>query len=93
MYLIALLAVRTKMALWPYDFRYFKGILSMGIAGVCAVSIRIPFDHLPLVQLPIQFVTMVFVFVYSLYILGLSQEDRVFIVMLLDRLRIKKKVF
>jgi O-antigen/teichoic acid export membrane protein len=93
MYLIALLVVRTKMALWPYDIRYLKGILSMGIASVCAFFIKIPFENLPMLQLPIQFVTMVFVFIFSLYTLGLYREDRIFILMMLGRLGIKKKVF
>lgn len=91
MYTIALILVRIKMKLWPYDFRYLKGFVSIGFAAFCALLIRFSVADPPLVKLALQFFIVVFSFMFSLYVLGLSQEDQVFIAMILKRLGIKKE--
>ena len=91
MYTIALIVVRMKMKLWPYDSRYLKGVLSIGFAGVCTWISKLLFTDLSLVNLGIQFVIIIFAFAFSLYLLGLSHEDQVFMTIILKRLGIGKE--
>jgi O-antigen/teichoic acid export membrane protein len=93
MYSIALFAVRTKMKIWPYNFHYFKGVLSIGFAGVCALVVKmLLLDPTPL-NLAIQFFVLVLAFSFTLYLTGLSSEDQVFVEVVLRRLGIEKDFF
>jgi len=93
MYSIALIAVRVKMKLWPYDIHYLKGVVSIGFAGFCTLIVKLLLANSSLIGLIIQFSIMVSAFIFSLYLLGLTREDQAFLVIILRRLGIKKEVF
>lgn len=93
MYSIALFVVRMKMKLWPYDFHYLKGVISIVIAGVAGWSMKyLLLDSSP-VCLAIQFLVIVGAFTIALFMSGLSNEDQVFVTIVLRRLGIETEFF
>ena len=75
LYLVALFQVRSLMNLWPYDRRLWKGVLS---AGVSACVILLLLRLIPMqsfLQITVAAVVAVGVFLLSLWLLKLDQED------------------
>jgi O-antigen/teichoic acid export membrane protein len=78
MFISILLLVRSKFGFWPYDARYFKGLWAALSAGAVVWLVGLA----PLsgdVILLVQFVIAFAVFGGGLLILGLDEEDRVFL--------------
>jgi O-antigen/teichoic acid export membrane protein len=75
LYLGALLSVRSRLSLWPYDWRFIKGILAAlaSTAAVAAVT-RLDVAH-PLSALLIQLCVATVVLVIVLLLAGLDAED------------------
>jgi O-antigen/teichoic acid export membrane protein len=86
-FLLGLLTVRRRLGLWPYDRRYYKGLL----AAVLTVGALVVLHWLPLNSAFIQLLTTTLVsigvFGGTLIMLGLDQEDREFVSLLRRRLR------
>jgi O-antigen/teichoic acid export membrane protein len=93
LYLMTLLSVRLKMNLWPFDLRYVKGLVAVGIASILALAIKFGFNGFYVYNLVLQFAVIIIVFALTLLLLGLSHEDRAFIRIFLDRLGIKINIF
>jgi len=72
---VALFQVRSLMNLWPYDRRLWKGALSAGIsAGMILLLLRlVPMQSF--LQITVAAVVAVGVFLLSLWVLKLDQED------------------
>jgi len=79
LFLIGLVQVRGALALWPYDRRYLKGLVSVvASAAVVYWLARFPFTQ-TLPGLTLVTLASVGLFVLILLILGLDAEDRQFV--------------
>ena len=75
MYLAALFQVRSLLGMWPYDKRYWKGLFSAVVsAGVILLVSKI-FPIEPFQQIVIALGGAMTVFLLSLWLLRLDQED------------------
>ena len=85
--LLGLFQVRNLLQIWPYDRRFLKGLLAVvPTVGALLLIRAIPIDSPPLILLSVAIVSGG-VFTGSLLLLGLEEEDWVFIRMIQTRLR------
>lgn len=87
-----IIAARRLIDVWPYDGRYLKGLAAGGLAMLAVFLLRGPITPLPiLVRLIIGGLTATAVFVVTILVLGVDQEDRTFIQSLWARVTRKGK--
>lgn len=82
MYLTALMMVKLRMNIWPYDFRFLKGGLAVLAAAGAAFGIGSLLDTTVVLNIAAQFAATVVTFVLALYLLKLDREDRTFLRMI-----------
>jgi hypothetical protein len=75
------LLVKRLLGIWPYDRRYFKGLLAIGVTAGVLVGLRWTVPLSPLFLLLSAGVLSVLVFGGVLLALKLDPEDREFIQM------------
>lgn len=75
MYLPALLQVRSLLRLWPYDRRYWKGLISAAISAVVVLLISNLFPMEPVSQIVLALGSATGTFLLSLWLLKLEPED------------------
>lgn len=88
LFLIGLFQVRYFLNLWPYDRRYFKGLLAASIAAFILYLLKSANVNPPALYLSLVILLAVGIFAGLLLLLGLDEEDREFI--RLAKLRIKR---
>jgi O-antigen/teichoic acid export membrane protein len=91
LYIAGLAQVRIILKLWPYDHRYVKGIVALGIsAGVLLlINWMLNLSPIPLILLSVSIAYLVFGLM--LLSLGLNNEDREFVQLIIARLKLIAK--
>lgn len=84
--LISIFMARVLLRLWPYDRRYWKGLLATGAASVAILLLRQLSITSPYLTLAGAAVCSVVVFVAVLVLLGLDAEDKEFLHLIFGRL-------
>lgn len=83
--LVSVFVARRLLRLWPYDWRYLKGLVATGAASAALVLFRQLPVALPYLVLTGAAAISIIVFVAVLVLLGLEVEDREFLHMILTR--------
>ncbi len=77
--LVSTLVARSVLGVWPYDRRYWKGIIAAGAAGAALLVSRAFLPLSPIVALVTAAIIAMTVFAAALFMLGLDGEDYEFI--------------
>lgn len=86
LFLVGLIRVRGKLKMWPYDRRYFKGLVATINTSIILGLIKLLGIEVYALQLVIVLITSYFIFVLSILILGLDNEDKEYIDVVRHRL-------
>lgn len=87
--IVTVIQVRRNLGIWPYDKRYWKGLLSAIISIVICSGLRIlTHDLQSFWQLGIISIGTLVSFVLSLFLLGLDVEDNLVINLLMGKINI-----
>ena len=88
---VSLFVTRVFVGVWPYDRRYWKGLLAGGIAGGALLLVR----RFPAFSTPYGLALLAgvvfFVFLFALLSFGLDGEDREFINLFLERMGVRRE--
>lgn len=77
-----------KMKLFPYDIQYIKGIIAVGITVGTILITKWLLDDFTLIYIVVEIFLIILVFFMSLIFLGLSQDDKLFLRLTINRLGI-----
>jgi O-antigen/teichoic acid export membrane protein len=78
LYLVALFWTKQKLSLWPYDKRYCKGMIAFIVTVLGVLLIKYLFQNVGIVSIILQGIAALIIFLLSLYIQKLDEEDRKF---------------
>jgi O-antigen/teichoic acid export membrane protein len=79
LYIVALLWVKRKLDLWPYDRRYIKGLIAGIASALVVIIIKTLFSEINQWNIIIQGFGAIIIFISVLYFLKFDQEDSKFI--------------
>jgi O-antigen/teichoic acid export membrane protein len=79
LFILALLQVRKQLSLWPYDRRYFKGLIAMILVAIGLIGAKNVFGLSDLVSLTIAGLLSLAIFWAALILLGIDSEDKTFL--------------
>jgi O-antigen/teichoic acid export membrane protein len=86
-FIVAVLWVKRKLGLWPYDRRYLKGLVAAGITLVSVLSLETAIPHASAVlKLVLQGSVAAIVFMLLLVVQKLEVEDRAFVTLVWKRI-------
>lgn len=89
LFVVALFQVKSVLGLWPYDKRYLKGFFAALLSIVALFMLRIFQPGLPIVHLLLVFLLSYGVFGGVLILMGLDNEDRQFIRLILQKMNLQ----
>ncbi len=89
--LLSLLVARALLGVWPYDRRYWKGMVAALVAGGAVSLVRMLVGFTSVVMLFAAAVVAMGVFTAMLLILKLDAEDREFIGSVLERIKLASR--
>lgn len=92
LFLSGLIEAKRLLGLWPYDRRYIKGILAL-LAPLIILLVLPKNFSTPFISLI--FITLIahFGFIVALFLQGLEEEDKTFVISIFKKLNIKKASF
>lgn len=85
LFVFALLWVKKNLGFWPYDKRYIKGFIAAALAWFAVVLVKKLFN-LPELELILQGTTAIVVFVITLLVQKLENEDVIFVQKIIRKL-------
>jgi O-antigen/teichoic acid export membrane protein len=92
LFVLGLAAIKRLLGVWPYDWRYLKGAAAAGVAYLALRAISqmslfsVFFDGLLLRILSLSIIASL-IFVTALFLLGLSDEDRTVLSLMLNKIK------
>lgn len=78
-YLLLLFLVKRKIGIWPYDRRYFKGLLATCAAVIPVLAIKEWLPTPPVIGILLQIIVLSFLYVLVLKLLQFDPEDHILI--------------
>ena len=88
LFIVGILQVRWKLSLWPYDWRYTKGLVAASVTTLLLIVHRFTLDYSMMwVQLMSIMIIALLGFGVTLYLLGLDSEDEEFVRLISARVR------
>jgi len=92
LYLTGLTQVRRSLRIWPYDHRYFKGMMATVVAALALFGLRSTgIGSIPQLNLLANLVIAGVTFGATLLFLGVDDEDQVLFQLVQTRLGVKRK--
>jgi O-antigen/teichoic acid export membrane protein len=83
----SLITVKRIHGLWPYDFKYFKGLFAAIIAMLFGIISHSAMPQIPMIiDVGLTGIIILIVFIGVLYVLGLEDEDRELLTAIRQRL-------
>lgn len=92
LFLVGLYQVKRSLGLWPYDRRYWKGMVAAGLTAGSLFLYGDTMQEAPLIRLLFMTVTSVGVFTALLIFLGLDKEERELLARTFPRYRTNTEV-
>jgi O-antigen/teichoic acid export membrane protein len=87
LFILALFQVRKQLSLWPYDRRYFKGLIASILVAIVLIAAKNVFGLSDLLSLIMVGLVALAIFWAALILLGIDSEDRTFLATLMGAFR------